>query len=351
MFSGGRDSSLAACLLAQAGYLVHLLTTSAGASFGEELVEYRVAEIRSAMPKKEFPWTRVSTPGLFRSVALANIEEDFARWKTNLVLLGSQMASLTEGIVTCINQGYKLLATGYVKYEQDYMEQSPEAVEKMREFCGEFGIELLTPVYDYTSADHVKYALLNFGVSTKSLESVSLFGDTFSEAEPESISAYIDDKLDACRSYVILKTTGRNEEPLSRVTSQHYIHKIGAAIVDNGKLLVVRKSGTPSKFIIPGGKPEGVESHEETLRRELKEELGVAITNTAYIGSFEDVAEFEHVPIRMDVYEVRIKGQPQPGSEIAELRWVDRDYAKSGIELGSVLTSFVVPQLVQRGLM
>lgn len=351
MFSGGRDSSLAVCLLAQAGYEVTLLTTSAGASLGEDLVKYRVEELRRAVPGQDLPWKQVSTPGLFRSVALADIERDFARWKTNLVLLGGQIASLTEGIVTCLNHGWTQLATGYAKYEHEYMEQDPVAVDRLRAFCGEFGIELLMPVYDYTSVDHVKYSLLNFGVSTKSLESVSLFGDTFSPANPDAIAAYIDDKLDVCRSYVMLKTTGRDESPMTRTTSRHYIHKVGAAIVDHGKLLVVRKRNTPRKFIIPGGKPEGIESHEETLKRELEEELGVEIDASNYLGSFEDIAEFEEVPIRMDIYDVTIDGEPEPRNEIAELCWVDRNYEEAGVHLGSVLTAYVIPRLIQRGLM
>jgi diphthamide synthase (EF-2-diphthine--ammonia ligase) len=168
LFSGGRDSSLTTCLLHQRGCSVELLTTSSGESFGEELVSYRVEELRTAL-NAELPWSRISTPGLFRSVAIADIERDFQQWSTNLIILGAQFASLTEGVVHCLRNEVDTLAAGYVKYEQDYHEQSPAAVAWFTEFCASFGIHLKLPVYDYTSADHVKYALLNFGVSTKSL--------------------------------------------------------------------------------------------------------------------------------------------------------------------------------------
>lgn len=348
MFSGGRDSSLVTCLLHQRGYSVALLTTSSGASFGEELVDYRVGELRAAL-KAALPWSRVSTPGLFRSVAIADIEHDFARWSTNLIILGGQLASLTEGIVHCLQNGVETLAAGYVKYEQDYHEQTPVAVAWLREYCASFGIALELPVYDYTSADHVKYALLNFGVSTKSLEAVSLFGDSFSAASGTVIREYLDAKAPTCRSYVSLKTSGSDEEPLQRMTSKPYIHKIGAAIVSEGKMLVVRKASSPDVFIIPGGKPEGDESHEETLKRELDEELGVRVESTTYIGSFEDVAEFEDRPIRMDVYQVEISGKPKAGTEIAEYRWIGRDYASNDVKIGSVLASFVVPEMEAQG--
>lgn len=350
LFSGGRDSSLTVCLLHQRGYRLELLTTSSGASFGEELVEFRLAELRRSL-RAELPWTTASIPGLFRSVALANVEEDFARWKTNLILLGAQMASLTEGLVQCLQRGTSVLAAGYTKYEHDYHEQDPVAVRWLREFCAGYGVELSLPVYDYTSADQVKYALLNFGVSTKSLEAVSLFGDTFSAAAPEAIVEYLDAKAGTCRSYIGLKTTGFDNVPLERVTSKPYIHKIGAAIVRDERILVVRKRSSADVFIIPGGKPEGSESHEETLARELDEELQVKVGFSRYLGSFEDVAEFDNVPIRMDVYRVEIDGEPRAASEIAELRWIGVDYEEEGVRIGSVLASFVVPRMVDEGLM
>ena len=133
------------------------------------------------------------------------------------------------------------------------------------------------------------------------------------------------------------------------MTSRPYIHKIGAAIVNEGKLLVVRKKSAGDIFIIPGGKPEGAETHEETLRRELDEELGVTVRSSAYIDSFEDIAEFEQRPIRMDVYRVEISGEPRACSEIAELRWIDREYGTAGVRIGSVLASFVVPRIGAAG--
>jgi 8-oxo-dGTP pyrophosphatase MutT (NUDIX family) len=313
-------------------------------------VEFRLTELRRSLDA-DLLWTRASIPGLFRSVALANIEEDFARWRTNLILLGAQLASLTEGLAQCLQRGIGTLAAGYTKYEHDYHEQDPAAVLWLREFCASYGVDLSLPVYDYTSADQVKYALLNFGISTKSLEAVSLFGDTFSPASPEAITQYLDAKADTCRSYIGLKTTGTDEEPIERVTSRPYIHKIGAAIVRNGRILVVRKHSSTDTFIIPGGKPEGSESHEQTLARELDEELGAHMTSSRYIGSFEDVAEFEDVPIRMDVYRVEIAGEPRPGSEIAELRWVRRDYSEDHVRIGSVLAMFVIPRMADEGLM
>ena len=46
------------------------------------------------------------------------------------------------------------------------------------------------------------------------------------------------------------------------------IHKIGAIILNDKKILVGKKG---SKFIIPGGRIENSEDHRECLKRELRE--------------------------------------------------------------------------------
>lgn len=63
---------------------------------------------------------------------------------------------------------------------------------------------------------------------------------------------------------------------------------IGAAIIDDGKILLVRKKQI---WILPGGKPELGESDIECLCREVSEELsGTQLDNIRYYGEFEGVA-------------------------------------------------------------
>ena len=124
-------------------------------------------------------------------------------------------------------------------------------------------------------------------------------------------------------------------------------------MLDHKKLLVVRKI-TPdnrNEFIIPGGKQEPGESDRETLCRELDEELGVKVLDAIHFGSFDDVAIFENIPIHMEVYLIRTKGILSPHSEIKEYLWINRDYKLQGHTLGSVLTKYVVPKLIEQNLM
>ncbi len=131
------------------------------------------------------------------------------------------------------------------------------------------------------------------------------------------------------------------------------IDKIGGIILKDKKLLVVQKITKDNRpeFIIPGGKREGSETDIETLARELKEEIQVDLIDAKPFGGFDDIAVFENIPIHIEVYYAVINGEPKCDSEIKSLIWIDRNYSNKGIELGSVLGKYVVPKLVEMGLM
>src|SRR5579871_2187298 len=85
-----------------------------------------------------------------------------------------------------------------------------------------------------------------------------------------------------------------------------------AAVVEEGRLLLVSKRAAPDVYYLPGGKPEPGEPAEACVRRELAEELGVAPAS---------LAALERVPMAMDVFLAEVAGEPEPASEIAELAW------------------------------
>lgn len=129
------------------------------------------------------------------------------------------------------------------------------------------------------------------------------------------------------------------------------IDKVGGVILKDKKILVQRKNNNREECIIPGGKRKNGESDFETLKRELYEELTVDLVDTEFIGGYDDIAVFSNEPIHVQTYIATIKVDIKCNNEIKEAIWIDRDYAKKGIKVGSILGEHVIPKLIERGLM
>jgi len=103
------------------------------------------------------------------------------------------------------------------------------------------------------------------------------------------------------------------------------IDKIAFIKTKNGQILSTKSKGK-IKYYIPGGKREAGETNEQTLIREIKEELNVQIkSNTIkYVGTFKAQADGakEGVIVKMTCYKADYEGIVEPTSEIEEIRWL-----------------------------
>lgn len=123
-----------------------------------------------------------------------------------------------------------------------------------------------------------------------------------------------------------------------------WIRKVGAAIIEDQRLLVVRKRGLGA-FILPGGKPEGDETEVETLTREVDEELGCSISGASLAGTFKDVAAgASDSVVVLRLYTAKLVGVPGPRSEIEELAWVPLR-GRTNLELAPSIVNGVLPHL------
>ncbi len=104
------------------------------------------------------------------------------------------------------------------------------------------------------------------------------------------------------------------------------IDKIAFIKIEKGKILSTKSKGK-NKYYIPGGKREVGESDEETLIREISEELSVAIlpSTIKYIGTFKAQADShaDGIIVKMTCYTAKYVGILKADNEIEEIRWLN----------------------------
>jgi 8-oxo-dGTP pyrophosphatase MutT (NUDIX family) len=110
-----------------------------------------------------------------------------------------------------------------------------------------------------------------------------------------------------------------------------FIDKIAWVRLEDGRILSTRSRGKDVYFL-PGGKREAGESDAQTLSREVREELTVAVLpqTVSHLGTYEAQAhgQPDGVIVRMTCYTGDYRGTLAPSSEIEEVVWLsyaDRD--------------------------
>jgi ADP-ribose pyrophosphatase YjhB (NUDIX family) len=120
-----------------------------------------------------------------------------------------------------------------------------------------------------------------------------------------------------------------------------------AAVVEEGRLLLVSKNAAPEVFYLPGGKPDEGESAVDCVHREVHEELGARVTSLEFLETVEATAALERVPMAMDVFLATLDRAPVAAAEIAAVAWYD-DAAVFGGTLAPPISGGVIPSLRRR---
>jgi 8-oxo-dGTP diphosphatase len=122
------------------------------------------------------------------------------------------------------------------------------------------------------------------------------------------------------------------------------IDKIALILIDNGKILSTKSIGK-NKYYIPGGKREKNETDQQTLIREIKEELSVDILlgSIKYVGTFtaQSDGDKEGINVKMTCYKADYLGVLKKNNEIEEIRWLNYDDLELISEVDKIIFNFL----------
>jgi 8-oxo-dGTP diphosphatase len=134
---------------------------------------------------------------------------------------------------------------------------------------------------------------------------------------------------------------------MKRVYPDQPVVGIGAVIIKEGKIALIKRGNEPSKgkWSIPGGLVELGEKLEAAVIRETKEETCLEVENPRLIDVVENVDLDEHCKIKYHYvivdYLVQVKsGTIRAASDAAELRWVPLDEVENYYLTGSFRVFF-----------
>lgn len=181
MFSGGRDSTVAALRLGSQVVNLSLVTVTSEHLFGIEAVRQRLLELKVLLPTTT-RWLHVIEPeplmghGHFGAQTCLPCHRSYT-------VLGIMLAKRLQATD---------LAYGYAGYQSDWPEQTPEAVTRLAKIVADQSMNLLLPAYDLASKAEAIEILEKNGVTSASLEQKCIRQFTNEALSPETLSAELD---------------------------------------------------------------------------------------------------------------------------------------------------------------
>ncbi len=183
LFSGGKDSFLSTCKLAEQGYTVLLITYKNGCSLCIQNTKHEVERLIKKYGEKVHFLGYYPTVGIWREFFLPflNLKPSEIKEKYGEITY-SQFNCLTcrttmylYSIVFCNYLGIKKISDG-ARPSQGFVVELPSMLERYEKLLSKYEIELLLPVQYIDSDWTVKNELLLRGIVPKTLEPQCLIG-------------------------------------------------------------------------------------------------------------------------------------------------------------------------------
>lgn len=159
MFSGGRDSTIAAIRLNKMNVPIKLVTITSKHLEGIDRVHMRLKELAKFLPRTT-PWLNVEQPD--------ELLTDMSFYDQTCLPCHHAYIVVSAAIAKTINASQ--MAFGYTSYQNEWPEQTPLAVARLEHTLKQYGIELILPVYDIVSREQAIKELIESGLSSESLE-------------------------------------------------------------------------------------------------------------------------------------------------------------------------------------
>ena len=159
LFSGGRDSTLAAIRLARSFNRVVLVTVKSPYMTGSSKLESRLEELKRVL-SVQCEWMLVPERRLL----------SYRRSGEDLGCIGCHFGYFASAYSIARSLDCQCIACGFVEYQNSWVEQTPYSVARLRDLMSEHGIKLLLPVAELRSKTEVETELAKYGVTAGSLE-------------------------------------------------------------------------------------------------------------------------------------------------------------------------------------
>lgn len=198
MYSGGKDSTLAAKRLENQGYHVYFIHFDNGYMLDTDKPYLTYKYALSDFENLSFPYE-------FHSISIQKSFHQFFRdWKdqygdhledgsldSEIRCLACRVAMYKAALEIAIDYGFSFIAEG-ARTCQKFLIEQPIMIQRFKKLASMYGIEILYPVLDLEDGKEEIKELLKYGLSSKSWESKCLLGREAKEKTKEDENIILD---------------------------------------------------------------------------------------------------------------------------------------------------------------